>query len=159
MYLLEEIILTSAVARQSAMEFVERYKDHKNKNVVVYGDPAGKAGEKHGQASNYTEIESVLREAGWQFQRKVKSAAPAIRDRQNAVRAKIRNAAGDVSLFVNAQRAPYTHKGLATVQLKEGSTFIEEVSDYQHITTAVGYMIDYEFPIAGGMRRVQVVGT
>lgn len=146
-YLLEEIILTSAVARQSALEFVERYKDHGNKHVLLYGDPAGRAGEKHGHASDYTEIEGVLRSNGWTVTRKVKRAAPAIKDRQNAVRAKICNAAGEHSLFVNPKAAPYTHKGLATVQTKDGSTFLEEQSDYQHITTAIGYMVDYEFPV------------
>lgn len=147
LYLLDEIILTSAVARQSALEFVEKYKDHKNRHVLIYGDPAGRAGEKHGHQSDYTEMEAVLRENGWQLTRKVKKAAPAIKDRQNAVRAKIKNAAGEVSLFVNPSKAPTTHKGLATVQLKEGSTFIEEDSHVQHITTAIGYMVDYEFPI------------
>ncbi len=158
LYLLEEIILTSAVARQSAMEFVERYRLHENKNVIVYGDPAGRAGEKHGHASDYTEIESVLRSNNWKFERRVKAAAPAIKDRQNAVRAKIKNAAGEVSMFVNPRTAPYTHKGLATVQTKEGSSYQEQDSDYQHITTAVGYMTDYEFPIAGRTKRVQLVG-
>jgi len=146
-FCLEEIILTSAVARQSAIEFVERYKDHKNKNVLIYGDPAGQAGEKHGHASDYVDMESVLRSAGWKYQRKVKRAAPAIKDRQNAVRAKIMNAAGTPSLFVHPQNASYTHKGLSTVQLKEGSSFMETETDFQHITTAVGYFIDYEFPI------------
>lgn len=146
-YCLEEIILTSAVARQSAVEFVERYKDHKNRHVVLYGDPAGRAGEKHGHASDYTEIEGVLRSKGWTVTRRVKAAAPAIKDRQNAVRAKIMNAAGEVTLFVNPKKAPYTHKGLATVQTKPGSTFQEVESEWQHITTAVGYMIDYEFPV------------
>jgi hypothetical protein len=146
-FLLDEIILTSAVARQSALEFVEKFKDHENKNVIVYGDPAGRAGEKHGHASDYTEIEGVLRSSGWSVRRKVKLAAPAIKDRQNAVRAKIMNAAGETSLFVNAAKAPYTHKGLATVQTKQGSTFLEEDSEYQHITTAVGYFIDHEFPV------------
>lgn len=149
-FCLEEIILTSAVARQSAVEFVERYKDHGNKNVLIYGDPAGRAGEKHGHASDYTDIEGVLRDNGWKFQRKVKKAAPAIKDRQNSVRAKIMNAAGTASLFVHPKNAPYTHKGLATVQLKEGSSFLEGETDYQHITTAVGYFIDYEFPIRRG---------
>lgn len=158
LFLLEEIILTSAVAKQSAMEFVERYKDHKNRHVIIYGDPAGKAGEKHGHASDYTEIEKILRDHGWTYTRKVKPAAPAIKDRQNAVRAKIRNAAGEVSLFVNAKQAPYTHKGLATVQLKEGSTFLEEVTEYQHITTAVGYMVDYEFAIGQRMTSAQTTG-
>ncbi|MGE8367011.1 hypothetical protein [Cupriavidus sp.] len=146
-YLLEEIILTSAVSRQSALEFIDRYKDHQNRHVIIYGDPAGRAGEKHGHASDYTEMEKLLRENNWKFTRRVKPAAPAIKDRQNAVRAKVRNAAGEISLFVNTKQAPYTHKGLATVQLKKGSTFLEEETEYQHITTAIGYMIDHEFPV------------
>ena len=146
-YILDEIILSSATSRQSALEFTERYKDHKNKHVIIYGDPAGRAGEKHGHESDYTEMEGVLKSNGWQTTRRVKKAAPAIKDRQNAVRAKILNALGKRSLFINPAKAPYAHKGIATVQYKKGSSFLEEQTDYQHITTAIGYMIDYEFPI------------
>lgn len=156
---LDEIILTSAIARQSAVEFCDKFKDHKNRHVVIFGDPAGRAGEKHGHASDYTEIEAVLRSEGWTFDRKVKAAAPAIRDRQNAVRAKIANAAGGRSLFVNPKKAPYAHKGLATVTTKLGSSFQEEQTDYQHITTAIGYMVDYIWPVAGHMRKVEVAGV
>jgi hypothetical protein len=144
---LGEVVLESAIARQSAIEFVNRYKGHGNKNVIVYGDPAGRAGEKHGHASDYTEMESVLRADGWTVQRRVKLAAPAIRDRQNAVRAKVANAAGESSFFVNPQLAPTLHQGMLTVQFKKGSTFQEEQSREQHITTAVGYCIDFEWPI------------
>jgi hypothetical protein len=146
-YILDEIILTSATSRQSALEFVEKFKNHANRKVIVYGDPAGRAGEKHGHASDYTEMEQVLRANNWQVERRVKPAAPAIKDRQNSVRAKIRNAAGETSLFVNIEKAKYAHKGLATVQIKKGSTFLEEDSDYQHITTAIGYCVDYEWPL------------
>lgn len=146
-YLLDEIVLTSAISRQAAVEFVERYKGHANKHVLIYGDPAGKAGEKHGHASDYTDIEGVLKEHGWRYTRKVKPAHPAIKDRQNAVRAKILTAAGGVSLFVNAETAPWCHKGLSTVQLQGGSTFQEDQKNqYQHITTAIGYCVDYEWP-------------
>jgi hypothetical protein len=144
---LDEIILTSAVAKQSAMEFVEKFKNHKNKHVLVYGDPAGKAGEKHGHASDYTEIESTLRENGWTYSRRVKPSTRSIKDGQNSVRAKIRNANGECFLFVNPNKAVYAHKSLATGQLKEGSTFLEADSDYQHIGTAIRYFIDYEYPI------------
>lgn len=149
-YALDEIVLTSAVARQSALEFVERFKAHKNRNVLLYGDPAGRAGEKHGHASDYTEIEGVLRAHQWNVVRLVRPAAPAIKERQNAVRAKIKTAAGVVSLFVNPSRAKYVHKGLATVQTKPGSTFQEAESEFQHITTAIGYMIDHDFPVGRG---------
>lgn len=150
LYLLDEIVLISAVSRQSALEFVEKFKDHHNKNVIIYGDPAGKAGEKHGHASDYTDIEGVLKAHGWTFQRKVKAAAPAIKDRQNAVRAKIQSADGSVSLFVNTKLAKYCHEGLATVQLQKGSSFQEDqTNQYQHITTAIGYCVDVEWPING----------
>jgi hypothetical protein len=147
-YILDEIILTSAVAKQTALEFVDRYKDHQNKDLLLYGDPAGKAGEKHGHQSDYTEIEKILRKSGWKVTRKVRSAAPGIKDRQNAVRAYICNASGDRRLFVNANKCKYVHKGLSTVQLKEGSSFLEEDGRYQHITTAIGYKIDYDFPVS-----------
>lgn len=152
LYLLDEIVLTSAVSRQSALEFVEKYKDHRNKHVLIYGDPAGRAGEKHGHKSDYTEIEDVLAANGWQFTRRVKKAHPAIKDRQNAVRAKIKTANGAVSLFVNTKTAEWCHKGLSTVQLQEGSTFQEDQKNqYQHITTAIGYCVDYEWPINAPM--------
>lgn len=147
LYLLDEIVLTSAVSKQSAVEFVDKFKAHENKHVLIYGDPAGRAGEKHGHASDYTDIEGVLKEHGWTYTRKVKPAAPAIKDRQNAVRAKICTAEGGRSLFVNPTTAKWCDKGLATVQLQDGSTFQEDQKNkYQHITTAIGYCVDVEWP-------------
>ena len=155
-YLLDEIVLTSAVSKQSAIEFVEKFKGHQNKHVLIYGDPAGQAGEKHGHASDYTDIEGVLKAHGWAYTRKVKPAHPAIKDRQNAVRAKIRTADGSISLYVNPHTAKWCDKGLATVQLKEGSTFQEDQSNkYQHITTAIGYCVDAEWPIVKRIAEVQ----
>lgn len=148
LYLLDEIVLEGAVSRQSAEEFVDKYKDHKNKHVIIYGDPAGKAGEKHGHASDYTDICDVLRANNWKYTMKVQKAHPAIKDRQNAVRAKIKTASGTIGLFVNPTTAKWCHKGLSTVQLQKGSTFQEDQTNkYQHITTAIGYMIAVEWPV------------
>lgn len=147
LYLLDEIVLESAVSQNVVAEFLERYKDHKSKSVIIFGDPAGQAGEKHGQLSNYSIIVNALRNAGWSVERKVKPAAPAIKDRQNAVRAKIKNANDEHSLYVNVQKCPYVHKGLSTVQFKQGSLFQEEESQYQHITTAIGYCVEYLWPV------------
>lgn len=150
-YLLDEIILTSAVARQSALEFVEKFRNHKNKNVIIYGDPSGRAGEKHGHQSDYNGIESTLRSNGWKVERRVKLSTRSIRDGQNAVRAKILNAKGETTLFVNPKTAKWIHEGLGRVQVKEGSSFLEDDKDqYQHITTAVRYMCDFEWPVLGG---------
>jgi hypothetical protein len=153
-YFVSEIVLESAISRQSAEEFVERYKNHENKTVFVYGDPHGRAGEKHGHKSDYTDIEDVLRRERWTFERRVKAAAPSIKDRQNAVRAKILNAKDEVSLYVNPNTAPWCHKGLATVQLQEGSTFQEDQKNpYQHITTAIGYFVDVHWPAGRSLAK------
>jgi len=159
-FLLDEIVLTSAISKQSATEFVERYKNHHNKHVIIYGDPAGRAGEKHGHASDYIDIENVLRQNGWTYTRKVKRKHPAIKDRQNAVRAKIKSAAGKISLFVNPKTAEWCDKGLSTVQLQQGSTFQEDQKNqYQHITTAIGYMIDYEYPTIMPVGKAAINGA
>jgi hypothetical protein len=160
-FLLDEINLESAVSRQAATEFVEKFKEHKNKFVYVYGDPAGRAGEKHGHKSDYIEIEDVLRLNGWKFERRVRPAAPAIKDRQNAVRAKIKNASNEVHLKVNPKIAEWCHRGLSTVQLKEGSTFQEDDRNkFQHITTAIGYFVDWHWPAGRILTRSgKVTGT
>ena len=148
LYLLDEIVLTSAISTQSALEFVDRYKNHENKHVLIYGDPAGRAGEKHGHASDYTDIEDVLKANKWTYERRVKKKHPAIKDRQNIVRTKIKTADNKVSLFVNPVTAEWCDKGLSTVQLQKGSTFQEDqTNQYQHITTAIGYCIDYEWSL------------
>jgi hypothetical protein len=146
-YFLDEIVLESAISRQAAQEFVEKFKDHLNKTVYIYGDPHGRAGEKHGHRSDYDDIEEVLRINGWKFLRRVSYSAPGIKDRQNAVRGLIQNAFGEVSLYVNRNTASWCHNGLATVQVKEGSTFQEDQKNpYQHITTAIGYYVYWNWP-------------
>jgi hypothetical protein len=159
-HVLDEIILTSAVARQSALEFVDKFKDHANRTVRIYGDPHGRVGEKHGHESDYTEIEAVLRDHNWKFERRIKPSIESIKDGQNAVRAKICNAAGEISLFVNPNNAPYSHKALATGQLKKGSTFLEEDSEFQHVGSAIRYFVEYEWPVGGeAMQKIRIGGV
>jgi hypothetical protein len=148
LFLLDEIVLTSAKSEQSAIEFVEKYKNHQNKHLLLYGDPSGKNGEKHGHESDYIVIEKILTKNGWKVERRIRPGHPPIKDRQNAVRAKIRTADDHITLFVNPETAPWCHNGLATVQVKEGSTFQEDqTNEYQHITTAIGYCIEFEWSL------------
>jgi len=154
-YAVDEIVLHSAVARQSALEFVERYKDYTNCAVSVYGDASGHIGEKHGHASDYIEIEQILKAAGFQVRMKVPRSNPAIKDGQNSLRALIEDALGKRRLFVNPKKCKHVNTGLSTLQLKKGSTFQEEDGDYQHITTALRYFTDVEFPVRGKTRVVE----
>lgn len=148
-YVLDEVILTSAEGHMNALEFCEKYKEHKNKVLYLYGDASGKAGEKHSLASEYLLMEEVFKKYGWKVTRRVKPANPGIKDRHNTVNALIKSADNTIRIYVNPALAPWMHKGLLTTVLKEGSTFQEEQknNDYQHITTGLGYMCDWLFPI------------
>lgn len=158
-YAVDEIILESAVAQNAALEFVERYKHSKVKQVELYGDASGRAGEKHGQDSNWTIIKDILTGAGWKVTDRVPKANGPIIDGQNTLRARIMNAAGERSFFVNPHKCKYVDKGLSTTTLKDGSSFQEADSDYQHITTAIRYYTGVKFPfnnygrISGGFQR------
>ena len=41
----------------------------------------------------------------------------------------------------------------------EGSTFQEEDGEFQHITPAIGYMVDFEDPITRGFVPNMRIGT
>lgn len=146
-YAVDEIVLQSAVAEQAAREFCERYKAHKACLVKVYGDASGHAGEKHGHASDFITIERYLKKEGFRVQMKVPRANTSIKDGQASLRGRICDAMGVRRFFVNPQRCRYLDKGLATLQFKKGSTFQEEDSEFQHITTAARYYTAVEFPI------------
>ncbi|MFP5213069.1 MAG: hypothetical protein ACLGPL_06785 [Acidobacteriota bacterium] len=146
-YAVDEIVLEGAVARQAALEFVERYKDHTGQTVRIFGDASGNAGAKHGHKSDYIEIQEILKRAGFKVQMMVRASNPAIKDGQNSLRAKILNAVGERTFFVNPARCKVLDKGMKTTQLMEGSTFQEKDSPWQHITTAVRYYTAVEFPV------------
>jgi hypothetical protein len=61
----------------------------------------------------------------------------------------IEDAIGKRRLFVNPKKCKYVNTGLSTLQLKKGSTFQEEDGEYQHITTALRYFTDVEYPVRG----------
>ena len=146
-YMVDEIVLESAVAKNTALEFVERFKDYRGQMVKVYGDAQGHHGQKHGHKSDYMEIEEILKKNGFRVQIKAKRGYRPIKESQSSLRAKILNAAGERTFFVNAAKCKNGDKGLKLTQLKKGSSFQEADSEYQHITTALRYFTDIEFPI------------
>lgn len=147
----DEFIIESAQAKTVGLEFVNRYKDHENKTVKLYGDPYGNIGSKHGHRSYYHIVTDILQKHGWKVINNVKKSHPSIEDRQNSLRALICNMLGERSFFVNPEKAKWMYKGLSTVQVKKGSAFQEdETNEYHHITTTAGYWSETEFPVDGG---------
>jgi len=153
-YCVDEIVLKSAIARQSATEFVERYKEANHCVITIYGDASGHVGQKHGHKSDYIIIEEILRKAGFQVRMKVPLSDPPIKDGQSSLRALIEDAVGKRRLLVNPKKCKYVNTGLSSLQFKEGSTFQEEDNEYQHITTALRYFSNVEYPVRGKMKIV-----
>jgi len=157
-YAVDEIVLESAIARQSAEEFCNRYKDYKRARIIIYGDMSGHAGEKHGHISNYMEIVQILKQNGfYNVELRVPRDNPALKTRHNEVRAKILNALGMRTLFVNPKKCPTLDDGFFTAQFKKGSTELEDDKNpSQHITTAIGYFIAYEqAPVDAGRMKIR----
>lgn len=89
---------------------------------------------------------------------RVPRANPSIKDGQNSLRGLIMNANGERHFFVNPAKCRYIDKGLKTVQLKKGSTFQEEDSEYQHVTTTLRYYTAVKHPIKRDFTVTESVG-
>jgi len=149
LHIFDEIILDTADTHQAAEECKQRYSD--TGQVVVYGDASGKARDTRSKVTDYV----ILREHSFGKQ-KVPTGNPPIRDRHNAVNAMLKNANGDVRVRVHP-RCKTLIKGLETVSLKPGAQYLEEETYHQHVTTALGYLINYEFPIVTKKTTVKPV--
>ena len=147
-YAVDEFVIHGAESKDVALEFVERYKDHKNCPVCIYGDADGNKGKSHGFESNYLTVERILKSHGFKVYMKVPPANGPIKDGQNSLRAKILDATGKRSFFVNPEKCPTISK-LGTIQLKKGSAFLEDrdMAGVQDIGTAIRYYINSRWPI------------
>lgn len=150
LHVFDELILDTSDTNDAAEECVARLaalgvkKNGESKvygGVRVYGDASGKAKDTRSKKTDY----EILRAAGFVDQR-VPDANPPIRDRHNAVNALLKNAAGDARLKIHP-RCRALVKGLETVKLRSGAQYLEEETREQHLTTALGYLVNVEFPI------------
>jgi len=147
-YAVDEIIIHHADVVQAAIEFADRYQDYKHLPIHIYGDASGHAGAKHGQITNYIKIREYLQGHGFIVKMHVPRANPGIRDGQNAVRAKICDATGKRTFFVNPKKCRTIDEGFMALKTKKGSTFLEdETIDSQHVLSAIRYMFHVLYPV------------
>jgi len=122
---------------------------------IVHGDATGRSRDTRSKKTDYDIIEKYLRDYQQEYVdqngRKHKGrmrvtidvprANPPIRERHNKVNAQMRNAKGQVRLFVY-KGCETLDKGFSLTALKKGGQYIEDDSEYyQHVTTAAGYGI------------------
>jgi len=119
----------------------------KFRTITVYGDASGKNRDTRSIKSDYDIIREFLANyrtrEGRQlsFSMKVPLSNPPIRRRHNLVNAHFINENKEVRLYVYDM---WLHDGFMQTSFKKGSSIEDDSLPEQHVTTAIGYMIDYD---------------
>jgi len=137
-FIYDEIQIYSSNTQEMSEEILNRYHGHQ---ITVYPDPASK--QRKTSAGGLTDL-AILKNAG--FNLKVRNNHPLIRDRINSVNAKLKNAKGKNSLYI-ASKCKNVIKSLERQIYKDGTSIPDKDSGYDHFNDALGYMIEYLYPL------------
>lgn len=138
LYVIDEIRMFSSNTTEIVEEIKSRYGKSK---VFVYPDPAGAA--RKSSAGGVTD-HTILSNSG--FVVKAPRAHTPVRDRINAVNSRLKDSTGIRHLFIHP-KCKYTIEGLERHTYKEGTSQPDKDSGYDHMMDALGYMVDYMFPV------------
>jgi phage terminase large subunit len=138
MHIIDEIVISDSNTDELAQEVVRRYPGY---TIVAYPDPAG--AQRKTSAVGRTD-HSILQQYG--FEIKAHRRHTAVNDRINAVNKMYCDAAGERRLFIDP-RCRKTIECVTKHQYKEGTRVPDKESGYDHQNDAVGYLIDYLYPI------------
>ena len=137
-FVMDEIQIYSSNTNEMSDEIKIRYP---GKKIIVYPDPSAR--QRKTSAGGLTDI-AILKNAG--FDVRSRSSAPLVRDRINAVNSKLKNVNGKNNLFI-LQSCKNVIKSLERQIYKEGTHIPDKDSGYDHFNDALGYMIEYNFPL------------
>ena len=138
LYVIDEIRMFSSNTAEIVEEIKTRYPRSK---IWVYPDPAAR--QRKTSAGGATDI-TILQNAG--FVVKAPNSHTPVRDRINAVNSRLCSSSDIRHLFIHP-KCKYTIEGLERQTYKEGTTQPDKESGYDHQMDALGYMVDYLFPV------------
>ena len=138
LYVIDEIRMFSSNTQEAVDEIKQRYPKSR---IWAFPDPASR--QRKTSAGGSTDL-TILQNAG--FVVKVPNAHTPVRDRLNAVNSRLCATNGARNLILNP-KCKYTIEGLERHTYKEGTTQPDKDSGYDHMMDALGYMVDYMFPV------------
>ena len=138
LYVVDEVRMYSSNTQEAVEEVRSRYPKAK---IWAYPDPAAR--QRKTSAGGATDI-TILQNAG--FVVKSPNSHTPVRDRINAVNSRLCDSMGIRKLFVSPE-CKYTIEGLERHTYKPGTQTPDKDSGYDHMMDALGYMIDYQFPV------------
>jgi len=137
----DEIVIYSSNTDEFIDELLGRYPKNK---IVVYPDPASR--QRKTSAGGRTDL-TILTNAG--FNVKCKNTHALVRDRINSVNSRLKNFDGSRNIFIDPSCKNLINS-LMKQMYKEG-TNIPEKTGHDHMVDALGYGIEYIFPITSNL--------
>ena len=138
LHIIDEVRIFGSNTQEAVDEIKNRYPRSK---VWIYPDPAGS--QRKTSAGGITDI-TILSNSG--FIVKAPRSHTPVRDRINAVNSRLCDSTGIRHLFIDP-KCKYTIEGLERQVYKEGSSQPDKEGGYDHMNDAIGYMVDYLFPV------------
>ena len=138
LYVVDEIRMFSSNTAELVAEVSARYPESK---IWAYPDPASR--QRKTSAGGATDL-TILQNAGWIV--KCPTSHTPVRDRINAVNSRLKDSTGIRHLHFSPT-VKYTIEGLERQTYKEGTSQPDKESGYDHMMDALGYMVDYQFPV------------
>jgi hypothetical protein len=154
MNIIDEIVIKDSNTNELAQELMRRYPGYK---IVAYPDPSGA---RRQTSSGGRSDHSILESYGIEV--KAKRSHPPVKDRINAMNKMFCDASGARRLFIDP-KCTETVKCVTKHQYKTGTMIPQKDGkpDYSHQNDALGYMVDYLYPIrrpAPEMRGPELFG-
>jgi len=137
LHVFDEIVMFGSNTDEMVAELRERYG---NGTIVIYPDPASR--QRKTSAGGRTDL-SILQNAG--FEVRVRNSHAAVRDRINAVNSRLLSNDGQRRLYVDP-KCKKVIESLERHTYKEGTSQPEK-DGFDHMNDALGYAVEYLFPI------------
>jgi len=145
LWAIDEFVLYNSNTHQMAQQIKNRFPTQR---IIIYPDPAGK--QRRTSAMGLTDI-SILQNEG--FIVKARKASIPVRDRINAVNSLLLNADKQVRLLVDP-KCKMTIKAMEKMSYKDGTNIPDLHNDYNHISDAFGYAIEYQYPVSKNRQTI-----
>lgn len=140
-WVVDEIVIPNSNTEEVANEIERRYWRY-FRQITMYPDSNASARQ---HARGETDLD-IFREKGLtRFRNRRKN--PPIADRINAVNRMLQTADGRVRLYFSSEQCPNTIKAMEQVAYKEGTREVDKSQNIEHISDALGYVIEREFPL------------
>jgi len=140
LWVVDEVILYGSNTEETCNELERRFWRYL-RSTTIYPDPAGG----HRQHARGESDLDIFRERGFK-RMKYHYSHPKVKDRVNAVNRMLMSADGRVRLRVD-EKCKETIQSFEQTIYKEGSPEIDKMMSVEHATDALGYCIEYEYPV------------